>query len=72
MGTQTNPDIKNFFEQSPKVLNPSYQQKQVSSPRSPEISDIEDRVQEATESYGLITSDGIESLKVLPMHHQTI
>ena len=42
---------------SPKILENAYTKKEMSSPRSPDLSDLEDRIQEATAYYGLQMSE---------------
>ena len=51
--TQTISFHQQDTESSPKLLENAYTKKEMSSPRSPDLSDIEDRIQEATAYYGL-------------------
>ena len=44
----------------------------MSSPRSPELSENDDRVQEATTSYGLHMSDEPDYYQIAPKNYKTL
>lgn len=71
--TQTELQAPSQLETSPKVLKNSYRRKQMSSPRSPILSDFDDRRNDATRTYGLrkVQQDGQENSKGISVrqHH---